>query len=80
MLEELKNGTKVVGVKQTKRALTEGKARLVYLALDADPALCDPIRVLCEERGIEVAEVSAMKELGSACAIAVGAAVAALLK
>lgn len=80
MLEELKNGTKVVGAKQTRRALNDGKALRVYYAADADPALWEPVVALCREKGVPVAEAAGMKELGLACSIAVGAAVAALLR
>ena len=79
MLAELKQGPKVVGVKQTKRAINDGKAARVFLAEDADPLVTDPIAVLCGERSIPVERVAQMKELGSACGIAVGSAVAALL-
>lgn len=80
MLEELKNGTKVVGAKQTRRALREEKALRVYYAADADPALWEPVVALCREMGIPVTEAPGMKELGHACSIAVGAAVAALVR
>lgn len=79
MLAELKQGPKVVGVKQTKRAINDGKAARVFLAEDADPRVTGPIAVLCGERSIPVERVAQMKELGSACGIAVGSAVAALL-
>ena len=69
MLTELKQGSKVVGVKQTKRAVNDGKAARVFLAEDADPRVTAPVEALCAE----------MKELGSACGIAVPSAVAALL-
>lgn len=80
VLEELKNGTKVVGVKQTRRALHDGTALRVYYASDADPSLWGPIAALCGEKGIPVTEVAGKRELGLACSIAVGAAVAALLQ
>ena len=54
MLAELKQGPKVVGVKQTKRAINDGKAARVFLAEDADPRVTDPIAVLCGERSIPV--------------------------
>ncbi len=79
MLTELKSGAKVVGVKQTQRAITDGRARLVFLAQDADPRIIEPVVALCKERGIPTQGVSGMRELGSACGIAVGSAVAALL-
>ncbi len=79
MLTQLKQGPKVVGVKQTRRAIDDGRAARVYLALDADPAVTTPVESLCTEKGVPVEKVAQMKELGSACGIAVGSAVAALL-
>ena len=79
MLSELKQGAKVVGVKQTRRAIGEGRAARVYLAQDADPAVTAPVEALCREQGVPVEQVAQMKDLGSACGIAVGSAVAALL-
>lgn len=80
MLTELKSGAKVVGVKQTQRAVSDGRARLVFLAQDADPRITEPVAALCREKGISTQSVPGMKELGAACGIAVGSAVAALLK
>ena len=79
MLTQLKQGAKVVGVKQTRRAIDDGRAARVFLALDADLALTAPVEALCTEKGVPVEKVAQMKELGSACGIAVGSAVAALL-
>ena len=79
MLEELRRGPKVAGVKQTRRALQDGKASRVFLACDADPRVVDPLAQLCRERNVPVEREAGMKELGSACGIAVGSAAAALL-
>lgn len=79
MLAELSSNPKVVGVKQVRRAVEAGKARRVFLAADADPRLIEPIAALCAERGVETVEAAGMKDLGRACGISVGAAVAALL-
>ena len=79
MLSELKAGRKVVGVKQTRRALCDGKAARVFVAEDADPRVVEPVEAMCAERGVPVVRVARMKELGAACGIAVGSAVAALL-
>lgn len=79
MLDELSRGSKVVGAKQVRRAVEAGTAKAVWLAADADPQVTGPIAALCGEKGVPVAAVSSMKELGRACGIAVGAAVAALL-
>ena len=80
MLTELSLGTKVVGAKQVRRAVESGKALRVFLAGDADPKVTDPVAALCEETGIPVEGGLSMKELGEACGIAVGAAVAALVR
>ena len=79
MLSKLSEGAKVVGAKQTKRALNDGRAAAIYLAEDADPRVTEAIRTLCQEKNVPVYDVPAMKQLGQACGIAVGAAVAALL-
>lgn len=50
MLTELKQGSKVVGVKQTKRAVNDGKAARVFLAEDADPRVTAPVEALCAEK------------------------------
>lgn len=79
MLSQLENNAKVVGAKQTRRALKEGRAVRIFLARDADPALTEPIESMGREHQVEVEWINSMKDLGHACGIAVGAAVAALL-
>ena len=68
-----------VGAKQLRKALTSGKARRVYLARNADPAITEPIMLLCRQYGVSFAWVRSMKELGEAAGIEVGAAAAAAL-
>ena len=79
MLEELKQGNTVVGIKQLRRALDSGKVKKVFLAEDADPILIDPVAQLCAEIGVECEAVQTMRALGAACGISVGAAAAAIL-
>ncbi|MCI6605251.1 MAG: ribosomal L7Ae/L30e/S12e/Gadd45 family protein [Clostridiales bacterium] len=79
MLEELKQGNTVVGIKQLRRALDGGKVKKVFLAEDADPILIDPVAQLCAEIGVECEAVQTMRALGAACGISVGAAAAAIL-
>lgn len=80
MLDELKSASsKVVGVKQLRKALSIGCAKKVFLARDADPMLTEPIARACEETGTALEYVETMKQLGSACAISVSAAAAAIL-
>ena len=52
MLTELKTGPKVVDVKQTKRALNDGKVLRVFLAGDADPRVTEPVEALSAEQGV----------------------------
>jgi len=72
-------GKRVVGVKQTRRAIREGRAVRVYLAGDADPAITGPVRAECAAAGIPVEDGRTMAQLGRAFGIAVGASVAAEL-
>lgn len=80
MLTELSTSAKVVGAKQVRRAIESGKAVKVFLASDADPRITGPLALLAREKGVVVEQSGAMKELGKACSLAVGAAVAALVK
>ncbi len=80
MLSELRNSPKVVGVRQLRKAVGRGEVCRVFLADDADPAVTEPIERLARENEIPVTRVPAMRELGLACGIAVGASAAGLLK
>jgi large subunit ribosomal protein L7A len=73
------SGNKVVGVKQTVKAIRNGKAKTVYLAEDADEKFIQPIIQLAQENSIEIVTVASMKELGKLCGIDVGAATCAVL-
>ena len=64
MLTELASREKVIGVKQSARAIRDGRAQRVFLACDADELVLEPIR---------------SAQLGRACGIAVGAAVVTVL-
>ena len=80
MLNELKTAKKVVGVKQLRKALSNGQISTVFLAKDADPAMTEPIAILCEAAGVTVEWAETMQSLGAACRIAVGAAAAGILR
>ena len=71
------NSKIVVGSKQLKKALTNGRARFVCLAENADPNITDPLAEMCVRQDIRMIWVSSMAELGRACGIEVGAAAAA---
>ena len=80
MIQELSGPNKVVGAKQAKRALRDGRAVRLFMAMDADPRLLQPLVQEAVNRQVPVSQVSTLKELGAACGIAVGAAVAVLTK
>jgi len=80
-ISQIPTGSKmVVGAKQLRKALQNGRASQVFLAKNADPALTEPLLALSQEYDIPVAWVSSMQELGKRCGIEVGAAAAAALK
>ena len=79
-VELLKQATKrVVGNKQTAKAIQKGTAKTVYIA-DADVRVVQPLLDACAEARVNVEKVATMQELGKACGIHVGAATAAILK
>ena len=81
MLEKLKEAPKkLIGTKQTLKAVDKDQVQLVFIAQDAEEHVVLPLKEICLEKGIEVVPVSTMKELGEACGIEVGAASAAILK
>ena len=80
MIQELSGPNKVVGIKQVRRALLSGRAVRLYVALDADPRMLQPLVQEAVNRQVPVSQAPTMRELGASCGIAVGAAVAALLK
>ncbi len=80
MMQELSGPNKVVGAKQVKRALRDGQAARLYIAMDADPRLLQPLVQEAVNRQVPVSQVPSRKELGTSCGISVGAAVAVLLK
>ena len=73
------HGKTVVGAKQLRKAVQSGRARCVFLAKNADPAVTQPIEVLCAQRNIPITWVPGMAELGHSCGIEVGAAAAAVV-
>jgi len=69
----------VVGAKQLKKAVKAGRARYVFLAENADPAVTEPLEALCTANHIQITWVPSMTELGHSCGIEVGAAAAAVV-
>ena len=80
MLNELASSNKVAGVKQSRKAVKEGRAAKVFLARDADPAITEPMEEECAAFGVPVEWGFTLSELGRACRLSVGAAVAVILR
>lgn len=80
MIELLKTKEKVVGIKQTKKAAEQDMLKAVFIASDADLRVIDPVKQLCEGKGIPVYTVESMKQLGKTAAIDVGAAIVGILQ
>lgn len=71
---------KVVGSKQTTKAIARGDAKLVFIAADADARLREDITRQATEQGIPVITIESMIAIGRACAIDVGSATAAVIE
>jgi large subunit ribosomal protein L7A len=75
------SSAKIIGLKQTLRAIQQNKISAVYLANDIEDHIVRKITELCRENAIPIlaAELS-QKELGRLCQIEVGAAVVGIMK
>jgi large subunit ribosomal protein L7A len=76
MSAQLSDSHKVAGYKQTIRAIRQGRAIKVFIAVDADPTICEAVKKAAELAGIMTKETT-MFELGKACGIDVPTAAAA---
>ena len=65
-MEEHMEQSRVVGIKQVKKALREGRALEVILADNADPALTEPLEASCREAGVKVTHSGAPARFRSA--------------
>ncbi|KUO69926.1 MAG: hypothetical protein APF77_17420 [Clostridia bacterium BRH_c25] len=80
-MQELKSSHKrIVGLKQTVKAVKNGTAKNVYVAEDADEFIKQSVFDACSERNLQIIYVNSMKELGNACGIDIGASTAAIIK
>jgi len=80
VLESIKSSKKTIGIRQSMKAVENGLADVVYIAKDADEKVVRGIKELCNTNSIEIVYIDTMKQLGKACGIEVGAAVACILK
>jgi large subunit ribosomal protein L7A len=73
-------GEVCVGLKQSKKAVMNGEAKMIYLAHDADRNIKETFEKLCKKAKIEADSTYSLAQLGELCSIDVGAAVVAVLK
>lgn len=78
-MDELRTKPKVVGLKQSRKSVKEGRAVLAFIANDAEARVRQPFEALCAEHGVPVKYAESCSELGKACDIEVGAAVAVII-
>jgi len=77
IVPDLRNYKVVVGTKQLRKALENGRAKCVWLAENADPAITEPLEALCLRCNVAYIWVPSKQDLGKSCGIEVGAAAAA---
>ncbi len=70
---------KVAGLKQSLKAIRQGRAERVYLAEDADTFVSASVIDACKESGVPLEFVESKSALGKLCHVDVATAVAAEL-
>ena len=70
----------IVGLKQSVKAVKSGMAARAFVASDADTHVKTPFIAACEQNGVEIEYYPTCEQLGQACGIDVGAAVAVVKK
>jgi large subunit ribosomal protein L7A len=71
---------RTIGTNQTTKALQQSTAKQVFIARDAESRVTTPVLSLARDKGVPVEWVDSMKQLGKACGIEVGAAMAAIIE
>ena len=73
------NKAKIIGLKQTLRAIQQNKVVRVFIASDVDDHITNKIGEACQDKNIPLDNLElSQKELGKICQIEVGASVVAI--
>ncbi len=81
MSERLKSPSlRVVGARQTLRALKAGRLECAYVAKDAAPALREQLLAAAREAATPVKDDCTLDEIGRLCRVDVPSAAAGILK
>ena len=75
-----KRAMRVVGVRQTLRAIKQDRADTVFLAMDAGPALRGAVEQAAREGNVPLQMVATMEELAALCRVDVPSAAAAVYR
>ncbi|QUH31964.1 ribosomal L7Ae/L30e/S12e/Gadd45 family protein [Vallitalea guaymasensis] len=79
-VHRLKTNSKVIGMKQTLKALENEEVEVLYVAKDAQDEVTTRHIELAASQQIPVVYIDTMEELGSVCDVEVKTATAALIK
>lgn len=80
-MERLRSSKKkIIGLKQTIKAIKNDTVNIVYIAKDADENIKNNILEVCRGKEVEIVYIDTMKKLGEACGIEVNASCASLSK
>ena len=72
--------SRVCGLKQTVRSIENGKAKLVYIARDAEGRLISKVKDLAKSYNVKIQMIDTMSELGKMAGLKVEASTVAILK
>ena len=73
------NKDKIIGLKQTLRAIQQDKVVQVFIASDIEDHITNKIVASCDDKNIPITALDlTQKELGKICQIEVGASVVAI--
>lgn len=79
MMHDLQKGPRIVGTKQTLRALENGIVKVLYVAKNAQKQVVLRAIELAESKNVPIVYVETMEELAKVCEIEVKTATAALI-
>lgn len=77
---ELSRENKTVGLRESLKALKDGKVIKAYVAKDVQPELIKEFMDMCEKHLIQIEYVDSKTQLGEICGIERSATVACILK
>jgi large subunit ribosomal protein L7A len=78
-VHRLQKDARVVGIKQTLRALEKDNAKVLYVAKDAQKQITLRSIEIAQSKNVPIVYIDTMEELGKACDVEVKAATAALI-